>query len=83
MEESRPTPRAEGLLSAVKPPGQTKWAQTESVGIKPSQPYAHHGEAAGQQHRKKVSFSLSPPQSLCILSGTFGHIQGTVLPHCR
>lgn len=80
MEESRHTPRAEGLLSAVKPPGQTKWAQTESVGIKPNMP---QGEASGQQHRKKVSFSLSPPQSLGILSGTFGHIQGTVLPHYR
>ena len=83
MEESRHTPRSEGLLSAVKAPGQTKWAQTESVGIKPSQPHMPQGEAAGQQHRKKVSFSLSPPQALCILSGTSGHIQGTVLPYYR
>lgn len=82
-ERSRHTPRAEDLLSAVKPRGQTKWAQPESVGIKPSQPYTPQREARRSATQEEgLPFTISSTVSLC-LSGTFGHIQKTVLPHYR
>ena len=58
-------PRAEDLLSVVKPPGQTKWAQPESVGIKPSQPYTPQREACRSATQEEgLPFTISSTVSL-------------------